>query len=346
MNIIKLRQIKTIFEDFKNNNSALMNYIEKIAKTADGYLTVPSKILSLNQNDFHTLKTSINDLKSKINNLNSSQLSMIREIKPHDFYPLIDQFRKDLLTISEIYEESHLYDEEIIKNLLHYHTDSYSEKNFDNVYKFSSICKTINDKFYLFGYTIDALGNLYSKELYPDLSEDEDIFELFIEDTSSDFSEFLFFLFTFYQLLKIITEIHSDEIENKSLKIIKIESGSKILKIKIDPGVAAIASAIIISLSTQLESIQFKQDEDEDFFNNLNKIEKISDLYKKIESNQNIPYKNQLKEKLNTQLKYLIYEISKEDQSINLNEKVITKKNVSKTTVQKPNLPLIITIGN
>ncbi|MCW7503533.1 hypothetical protein [Leptospira paudalimensis] len=212
--------------DLLDNNSEILKYLNNIGLKHEEFGILPNQILTipLDQNALPRIR----DLQTKINNLTSTTLSIIRSFPPFDFIPKANTLIENIRRINSISENETL--NELLNNEISIitieHTHAYSERNFPTVYKFTSICNGIYKKLSLLEYLAKTLTKLGEGKEY-NFNQNE-VFELYIDQNEHSVAGIGILLLSLHKLYNLLLKITKEEKEN--LKYYKIETGSKWLK--------------------------------------------------------------------------------------------------------------------
>lgn len=218
--------VKSIFNLLEQNNE-ILDYLGKISVKYEEFDILPNNILSLpiDQN----AAARVRDLQTKINNLNSQTLEIIRSIPPFKFIPLSNNLIQELKNLNQLSENETL--NELLTNEMNIiqeeHTHAYSEKNFKTVYKFSSLCSSINKKLYLLKYLASTLVTLGESNEYD--TEKYNVLEIYIDQNEHSVAGLGIILLSLHKLYNQLLKITHEEDHN--LEYFKIETGTKWLKI-------------------------------------------------------------------------------------------------------------------
>lgn len=231
---------KTIINLLEQNNE-ILDYISEISVKYDEFEILPNSILSLpvDQN----AASRVRDLQTKLNNLNSQTLSVIRKIPPFKFIPLSIRIIQDLNILIELSENETL--RELLNNemsiIQEEHTHAYSEKNFKTVYKFAFICSGINKKLYLLQYLASTLITLGEIKEYN--NEEYGVFEIYIDQSEQSVAGLGIILLSLHKLYNQLLKITNEE--DHYLEYYKIETGTKWLKVLGKQGAIVLLTLLI-----------------------------------------------------------------------------------------------------
>lgn len=128
-------------------HNELLDLIYSISEFKDSFNADPKEIIQVPNNPGR-LSTAYTELQQTIRNINENILDSVRSIRPNRIYDLTNSFIQELNLFDTTYDD----DDSLIIELKEFpekHTDAYSEKQAEQIFKISDSChlitKTIED---------------------------------------------------------------------------------------------------------------------------------------------------------------------------------------------------------
>jgi len=209
-----------------DNQKTLIEHLSKIASFNSSYISLYKELRnSFIPKDPNASHNQISNIISKIVKQDNLTLAEINKMRPYDLFTDLQKLISDLKQIDIFGQELEEFLESDLKNLINLHTDALSEKNFDKIFSFVSLCNPFLTKLNRFKYSAEIfISNL--QPLQKDIPEQNEVIDIQISShltNLENFSIFLKFIDKLYQNLCKSLEIHYSDYP---LNIIKIESGS------------------------------------------------------------------------------------------------------------------------
>lgn len=213
-------------KDITERNDQILTYLYDIGAKHQDYLTLPNLLLGIPMNN--EMGSKVKQLQQSIRLQGDATLARIRNMPPYDFVPKAAELTADLQALREISGNSTL--EELLskemKLLPVEHTHAYSERDFNRIFGFVLLCKSVRDKLSLLTYLFDSFIQL-GGEPQPH-TEDLGEMELFIDQDDNSVLGLAILLMSIQTLYTTISKIYGGDIV--PLQYIKVETGSKWLK--------------------------------------------------------------------------------------------------------------------
>ena len=238
------------FLSIMERHEKFLDYLKSVSNEYNKIDIDYNKILGASSSqvaqEYSKLKTSINNTKNNI-------FKLVRTLRPSAMIDLINSLTSDLNLFDHSYNDENTFIIEI-KKLCEIHTDAYSDKTAEHLFKFGYVCDKIYFHFMSlkerYIYIVDNMGNYTFK--IPDsygtltISTDQDL--PLIENFSETFKNI-------DDLYKILCKFHSIDYSNNRLIINHMSTGSWYLKLIGEKNVVKSMENILLGFGKFLRDI-------------------------------------------------------------------------------------------